>query len=113
MALAATVYMEALGKNGMQQIAESSVRNTQYAIQQLTAAGAKLKFGGRVFDEFTLDVGKDAGSVQKALLSKGILAGLPLGTYYPALQNCLLVAVTEMRTKAQIDDYAAKLKAAL
>src|SRR5471030_1983894 len=59
MALAATVYMIALGKNGMTQVATSSVRNTQYAIQKLTAAGAKLKFSGKVFDEFVLELPKD------------------------------------------------------
>jgi glycine dehydrogenase subunit 1 len=113
MALAATVYMEALGKNGMQQVAEVSVRNTQYAIKQLTAAGAKLRFNDKVFDEFTLDLGRDATQVQKALLERGILAGLPLGPYYPQLANCLLVAVTEMRTKEQIDNYASVLKEVL
>jgi glycine dehydrogenase subunit 1 len=41
------------------------------------------------------------------------MAGLPLGPYYPALQDCLLVAVTESRTKEEIDDYAAKLKEVL
>ena len=109
MALAATVYMEALGKNGMRQIAENTVRNTQYAMARLKAAGAKVRFSGRVFGEFVLDVGRPAPDVQLALLDQGILAGLPLGPYYPGMENCMLVAVTETRTRAQIDDYAAKL----
>jgi glycine dehydrogenase subunit 1 len=109
MALAATVYMIALGKNGMQQVATSSVRNTQYAIQKLTAAGAKLHFSGKVFDEFVLELPKDPVEVRDALLKHGILAGLPLGDYYGELKNCLLVAVTELRTKAEIDKFACAL----
>lgn len=114
MALAATVYMEALGKNGIQQVAENSVRNTQYAIQKLTEAGATCRFRGRVFDEFTLKLnGKEAVQVRDALLEQGILAGLPLGDYFPALKDCLLVAVTEVRTKAEIDRFAGCLKQAI
>jgi glycine dehydrogenase subunit 1 len=113
MALAANVYLCALGKNGLRSVAESTVRNTQYAIAELTKSGGKLKFEGKVFGEFVLDVGRDAAEVRDALLKVGILAGLPLGAYYPELANCLLVAVTEVRTKAQIDKFAAKLKEVL
>ncbi len=114
MALAATVYMEALGKNGMQKVAEGSVRNTQYAMKKLTEAGAKLRFTGKVFGEFTLQLpGKDATQVRDTLLKDNILAGLPLGPYYPNLKDCLLVAVTEIRTKEQIDHFADSLKRAL
>jgi glycine dehydrogenase subunit 1 len=114
MALAATVYMEALGKNGMRQVAEGSVRNTQYAIKKLIEAGGKVRFGGKVFGEFTLQLpGKDATAVRDALLEDNILAGLPLGSYYPELGDCMLVAVTEIRTKEQIDRYAEALKRAI
>lgn len=113
MALASTVYMSALGKNGIRSVGESTVRNTQYAIRALTGAGGTVRFGGRVFGEFVLDVGRDAGEVQRVLLAEGVLAGLPLGPYEPALKDCLLVAVTEVRTKAEIDDYAAKLSLVL
>jgi glycine dehydrogenase subunit 1 len=113
MALAATVYTAAVGKNGLRAIAEMTVRNTQYAIQELTKAGGKLKYPGKVFGEFVLELPKNAEEVQTKLLDQGILAGLPLGKYDKGLENCLLVAVTEVRTKAQIDDYAAKLKRAL
>lgn len=113
MALAATVYTAAMGKNGMRSVAETSVRNTQYAIQELTKAGAKLKFEGKVFGEFVLDLGRDAVAVRNALIKLGIMAGLPLGDFYPDLKNCLLVAVTEVRTKAQIDNFAKELSSAL
>lgn len=113
MALANTVYMIALGKNGMRAVAESSVRNTQYAIERLTAAGGRIRFGGKVFNEFVLSLPRNAGQVRDELLESKILAGLPLGPYYAGMDNDLLVAVTEMRSKAQIDAFAAALGAAL
>ncbi|MCW5936112.1 MAG: aminomethyl-transferring glycine dehydrogenase subunit GcvPA [Fimbriimonadaceae bacterium] len=113
MALAATVYMSAVGKNGIRRVAESSVRNTQYAIQRLTEAGGKLKYPGRVFGEFVLSLPRPAAEVRDALIEKGYLAGLPLSEYYQTMENDLLVAVTEVRTKAQIDGFAAALKEAL
>jgi glycine dehydrogenase subunit 1 len=113
MALAATVYMSALGKNGMQSVAETTVRNTRYAIDKLTQAGAKLKFEAKLFGEFTLELPKNAVEVRDALLKDKILAGLPLGPYFAGMENCLLVAVTEIRTRAQIDHFADRLRAAL
>jgi len=113
MALAATVYMSALGKNGLQEVATATVRNTQYAINALETAGAKVKFSGKVFGEFVLSLPKPATLVRDELLGHGILAGHPLGEWYPGMENDLLVAVTELRSKAQIDDYAAKLKSVL
>lgn len=113
MALAATVYMTALGKNGMKQVATSSVRNTQYTIAKLTEAGAKVRYSGKVFGEFVIDLPKDSTEVRDRLLEKKILAGLPLGGYYEGLKNSLLVAVTEIRTKDQIDAYASALKEVL
>jgi len=113
MALATTVYMSALGKNGMRQVAESTVRNTQYAISKLTEAGAKLKYTGKVFGEFVITLPRSAVEVRDALLEKKILAGLPLSEFYPEMENDILVAVTELRTKDQIDAYASALAAAL
>lgn len=115
MALANTVYMTAMGKNGLRSIAETSVRNTQYAIKALAGAGANAKFSSRVFGEFVVALPNqnDAVAVRDKLLEHHILAGLPLGEYYPGLSNCLLVAVTERRTKAQIDQFATALKAVL
>ncbi len=114
MALASTVYLCALGKNGLKSVAESTVRNTQYAMKSLAVKGATVRFDHKVFGEFVLEVPRDARSVQAALVEKGIMAGLPLGDYYgEAWKNSLLVAVTESRTKAQIDHYAKSLQEVL
>ncbi len=113
MALAATVYMTAVGKSGIRRVAESTVRNTQYAMQRLTEAGGRVKFPGKVFSEFVLSLPKDAVAVRDALLEEGYLAGWPLGEHYKGMENDLLVAVTEVRTKEQIDGFAAALRSVL
>ncbi|MBL8088653.1 MAG: aminomethyl-transferring glycine dehydrogenase subunit GcvPA [Chthonomonas sp.] len=114
MALANTVYLSALGKNGLRSVAESTVRNTQYAMKALQVKGAKLKFEKqRVFGEFALELPKPAHEVQKRLIDRGIMAGLPLGDYYAGMESVLLVAVTETRSKAQIDRFATELSEVL
>ncbi|MBX3095866.1 MAG: aminomethyl-transferring glycine dehydrogenase subunit GcvPA [Fimbriimonadaceae bacterium] len=114
MALASTVYMAAVGKNGIRSVAESSVRNAQYTIDQLEKAGAKRKYPNqKVFCEFVVDLGRPAGPVRDALLDRGVLAGLPLGEVDPRRENELLVAVTEVRTKEQIDSFATAMKEVL
>ncbi len=110
MALAATVYLTALGKNGIRSIATSTVQNAQYAAAALTKVGAKMKFNGKFFGEFVLELPENAAQVRDELLDHSILAGLPLGDFEPDLKNCLLVAVTEIRTKKQIDRFAEKLE---
>jgi glycine dehydrogenase subunit 1 len=112
MALASTVYMIALGKNGMRAVAESTVRNTQYMISSLRSAGFTVH-AGKVFGEFVLELPKNAAEVRDALLEHQILAGLPLGDFYAGQENSLLVAVTELRDKAQIDGYVSALKEVL
>jgi glycine dehydrogenase subunit 1 len=108
MALANTVYLCALGKNGLTQVATSSVRNTQYAIQKLKEVGCNLKFpNSKVFGEFALELPVPAATVVDKLLEHKIMAGLPLGNYYAGMENTLLVAVTETRSAAQIDRFAA------
>ncbi len=109
MALAATVYLTALGKNGLRSVAESTVRNAQYALAKLEEAGARRRFDGKVFGEVALRLPKPPAQVRGALLEEGILAGLPLGQYYPELDDCLLVAVTELRTREEIDRFAEAL----
>lgn len=112
MALANTVYMIALGKNGMRSVAESSVRNAQYMISELDKIGIGA-MTNKVFCEFVIGLPKDAEWVCSAMLQKGILAGLPLAKYYDGPPNTLLVCTTELRSKDQIDTYVSALKEVL
>ncbi|HLP00115.1 MAG TPA: aminomethyl-transferring glycine dehydrogenase subunit GcvPA [Fimbriimonas sp.] len=113
MALAATVYMIALGKNGMRQIAESSVRNTQYMISKLAEIGLRPMSSTGIFCEFVLWLPKNAEWVCAEMRERGFLAGLPLGKYYEGPPDTILVCVTEVRSKDQIDAYVSALKEVL
>ncbi len=113
MALAATVYLTALGRNGLRSVAEGTVRNTQYAMGKLREVGVQLPFEGKVFGEFVARLPKPAEAVRDRLLDRGFLAGLPLGSYYSDMNDCLLIAVTETRSKEQIDAFAAEVARAL
>ena len=62
-----------------------------------------------VFNEFVVHLPQDAGDVVGALVEKGFAAGFPLGRYYKGMEKSLLVAVTEKRTKEEIDDLVAAL----
>ncbi|MEK7445953.1 MAG: glycine dehydrogenase, partial [candidate division NC10 bacterium] len=68
--------------------------------------------GAPFFKEFTLELPKSPERVVKRLQKERILAGVPLKTFDRAYKNCLLVAVTEQRTRGEIDAYAAALAAA-
>ena len=65
------------------------------------------------FNEFALRLPKDASEVVSDLIDEGLAAGFPAGRYYEGMENVLLVACTEKRTKKEIDILAAKLEAVL
>jgi len=110
-ALRATVYLAALGPQGLRETAELCTRKAHYAAEQLTKiSGVSLAFKRPFFKEFTLQTGKPAVPTLQKLLGKGYHAGLPLGTWYPELANAVSVAVTEKRTRAEIDGLAAAWK---
>jgi glycine dehydrogenase subunit 1 len=111
LATRAAVHLTALGPEGLRRTAELCVRKAHYAAQQLTKVpGVKLKFDRPFFKEFTLSLPGKAADVLVGLREAGFLAGLPLGRWYPALADCVSVAVTEKRTKAEIDGLAAALR---
>jgi glycine dehydrogenase subunit 1 len=104
LALASAVYMSVLGKSGLRQVAELCYHKAHYAAEQLgKIEGFGLCFSEPFFHEFALCCPKPAGEVNAHLLEHGILGGYPLGQDYPALQNHLLIAVTEMNTREDID----------
>jgi len=112
MALRAAVYLAAMGPHGMRSVAELCLQKARYARERLTAGGALCAaFDRPVFKEFVVRAAD--GQVQRRLQAaqdQGILAGVPLARWYPDLADCFLVAVTEKRTKAEIDRMAAALE---
>jgi glycine dehydrogenase subunit 1 len=111
MALAATIYMSLLGKQGFREVAEACVRNAHYCAEQLLRIpGVSMLFPDDPFAfEFAVRLPRDAEAVRDALLEQGILAGLPLGRFYDDRRDCLLIAVTEVRTRTEIDRFASEL----
>jgi glycine dehydrogenase subunit 1 len=111
MALAATMFMAAYGKTGLPELARLNFDKAHYAKAAILKAAPKAKasFAGPFFNEFVIGGLGDAAAVQKKLLASGIVAGYPLGRYYPELQDGLLVCVTELNRAEEIDRLAAAL----
>jgi glycine dehydrogenase subunit 1 len=104
LALASAIYMSVLGKTGMRQVAELCYHKAHYAAGQLSKLdGMGLCFTEPYFHEFALCVGRPVEQVNAHLLEHGIIGGYDLGQDYPALKDHMLVAVTEMNTKEEID----------
>jgi len=111
LALRAAVYLAVMGPHGLRSVAELCVQKAAYAIRRLAADGnIALAFPRPTFKEFALRLRHT--NIEKRLAEaqqEGILAGVPLGRWYPDRADCLLVAVTEKRTKDQIDRLCALL----
>lgn len=108
-ALRAVIYMSALGKQGLLDLANLCLQKAHYAAERLKEMGFRLKFEAPFFNEFVLETKQPAIAVQQRLLEAGILGGLPLSTIWPQETHSLLLAFTEMNTVAQIEQLLAKL----
>jgi glycine dehydrogenase subunit 1 len=113
-ALRATIFMETLGKQGLREMAWQNAQKAAYAADRLGAVpGVKKRFSGPVFNEFVVDLPKPWAAVDAGLREKGLLGGFGLGSAYPGFENAVLVAVTELRTKDEIDRLARALQEVL
>ena len=113
-ALMATIYVSILGKVGLRKVGELAIAKAHYAAERFTAVpGVSLRFPAPFFKEFALTLPKAPDRVVKRLLKDRILAGVPLKSFDRAEKGTLLVAVTERRTRDEIDAYAAALAAAV
>jgi glycine dehydrogenase subunit 1 len=109
-ALGTAVYLSLLGKQGLRQVAELCYQKAHYAAQQLSQIeGMGLCFTEPFFHEFALCVNRPVAEVNARLLEYGILGGYDLGQDYPALKDHMLIAVTEMNSKEDIDKFAEAL----
>ena len=107
-ALRAAIYLAVMGPQGLRETADLCLRKTRYAAERMAELERfSLPFQRPVFKEFV--VRDSAGQVETLLseaIRSGFLAGVPLGRWYPELADCFLVAVTEKRTRAEIDGLA-------
>jgi glycine dehydrogenase subunit 1 len=101
-ALMATVFMTVYGKQGLRELAEQNLAKAHYL-----ASKWKPRFSGKFFNEFVVRAeGRSPAEINKALLKKKIIGGLPLGRFYPELADCLLLCATEMTKRADMDALA-------
>jgi glycine dehydrogenase subunit 1 len=110
-ALAAVVYLSWAGKEGIRQIGEQCVQKAAYLADRISRIdGYSIAWQAPFFNEFAVKCPVDAGQVVESLLEKNILAGYPLGRCCPGLEQYLLIAVTEKRTRQEMDALVAGLE---
>ncbi len=113
-ALRGLIFLSLVGKQGLADLARLNRDKAEYAKARLAAIpGVSLLNGGATFNEFALALPKPAASIVEGMLKEGLAAGVPMGEYYPELDNVLVVTVTEKRSKKDIDGFAGLLEAAL
>jgi glycine dehydrogenase subunit 1 len=104
-ALRATIYLALLGPQGLRETANLCLQKSRYAAEQLCKHDRfELAFDAATFKEFVVrDRQNRVDDLLSSALAAGFLAGVQLGQWYPELHDCLLVAVTEKRTKEEIE----------
>ena len=114
-ALTALLYMSLLGRKGLKETAQLCADKAAYAYQHLTSIpSVEPRFEEKwFFNEFVIDLPCDAADVIGSLIEKGFAAGFPLSRYYRNMENSMLIAVTEKRTKHEIGMLAEALEAVL
>jgi glycine dehydrogenase subunit 1 len=111
-ALAATVYMETMGRRGLQEVAWQCTQKAAYAAKRISQLpGFSLPFTAPRFNEFVVRAPVDAaGLLSKIAAQRNITAGLPLSRYFADRSNEFLVCVTETNSRAEIDGLVAALE---
>jgi len=113
-ALMATIYLSCLGREGLREVAMMNLSKAEYAKKAAsTIKGCRQSFSGPTFNEFVLQIDGDPEKVLGGMKKEKIVGGLPLSKFYPELNRHLLVTVTEMNSKEEIDRWANTLEKAL
>ncbi|HLI84012.1 MAG TPA: aminomethyl-transferring glycine dehydrogenase subunit GcvPA [Bryobacteraceae bacterium] len=99
LALMASVFMAVYGKQGMRELAEQNLAKSHYLAGRLNR-----RFCGNFFNEFVVRLeGRSPETVNRALLRRKIIGGLPLGRFYPELDDSMLLCATEMSRRQDMD----------
>jgi glycine dehydrogenase subunit 1 len=110
-ATAASVYLSLLGKTGLKKVALLSAERAHQAAEQISKLeGFEVYFKGPFVREFAIKTPHPATEIILAMLEKGFLPGVDAGRWYKGLGNCLIVALTEKRSEAEINGLVAGLK---
>lgn len=113
-ALAATVHLTLLGKEGLREQAEHNLAKARFALSELEKIpGVKRTFSAPFFNEFTVEFPKSVKMVNSDLLREKIVGPYVLGQAYPELSKNALVCVTETTTRAQIERFVAGVRQAV
>ena len=113
-ALRAIIYLSLVGREGFLEVGRECMDRASYAWHRLMAIdGIVPAFNRRFFNEFAIRLPRTAQAVVHDLIEQGIAAGFPVGRYYEDMDDILLLAFTEKRTKEEIDIFATKLESAL
>lgn len=103
---AATVYMSLLGADGLENVAVACHNNTQLLLEKLNGVeGVETVFSAPSFHEAVIRVKGNAADVLQKMAEQGVQGGVDLSAYYPELDNCILLCVTETKTQADLDRY--------
>jgi glycine dehydrogenase subunit 1 len=108
-ALCAAIYMASLGGTGMRRLARLNYDKSEYLKKELSKAGVKIAFDGATFNEFVVKMPAAFASTRQALADQGIVAGLPLSSYYPQLHDHYLLCATETKSRKDMDDLVRKM----
>lgn len=102
-ALSTAMYMSSLGGTGFKKLAKLNFDKTEYLKSELKKAGLKIVFDTPTFNEFVVEFPAGFELTYQKLFDKNIVAGLSIGKYYPEMENCYLMCVTETSTKEDLD----------
>src|SRR6202171_5993771 len=113
-ALAATVHLCLLGKEGLREMAHQNLSKARFALAELEKIpGVRRAFAAPFFNEFTIELPRSVKLVNAQLLREKIIGPFVLGTAYPELTKHALVCVTETITRVEIEKFASALRSAL
>ena len=114
LALRASIYLAAVGPTGLRKVAELSTRKAHYAAERLAeVSGLSIALPGPFFKEFVVRSEKDPVAVLAEVGRQGYHGGIALGRWFPEMADSILVAVTEKRTKTEIDGLAEAFRVAI
>jgi glycine dehydrogenase subunit 1 len=113
-ALAANIYLSLMGKEGLREVATQSMQKAHYLRKRIAEiAGVELPFAGPVYNEFVFRTPFLAREILADLEHEKILGGIALGDFVEGFNNDILVAVTELHTREQLDHFVSALSAAI